>query len=510
MKIKFSKFQWEKIGKKAGWLKKSQVQSPTKAPVKTPVKSPDKVPTERPKGPFQPPRPKVLPNPKGIRQEETKEELEEDNIFESELKKHLLKLQENGKIKKVAAKPYEKGAHPTVQDFWMNIPKDHPFRQHPILSEYGHNLSMEGYDYITKKTDLPKKESPIGLQETMNEIRGLLQKIIQLESKHEEELIEEAKNITAEIWGIDKSMLDGFLGMKKEEDQGDSQEEEEEGKEVDIAITPVLREEINKRITMNALTHGSSLHAMDSVHYLVAEKLRKISPDLINLYTRLSSLVTQHYYILNIPAIIAAYKNLSNLSAAGIGWSHIEYKEDRPKVVANGVVFPVLCQEFFKGVMELLSFHGISQNLSEAELGVVYKHADRLEDEPWLETVGPALWRKFLSVIPKDISLSDIVMKLNQQSSKQMNIIIKNVIQNPNQARQLLLKFVEKKGEIESYIDNISGPESDIVGSEDRGGLGFSEGGELISKSCPSCGYEKMIQQGDEYICPICNYSVKK
>jgi hypothetical protein len=341
----------------------------------------------------------------------------------------------------------------------------------------------------------------------MNEIRGLLQKIIQLESKHEEELIEEAKNITVEIWGIDKSMLDGFLGMKKEEDQGDSQEEEEEGKEVDIAITPVLREEINKRITMNALTHGSSLHAMDSVHYLVAEKLRKISPDLINSYTRLSSLVTQHYYILNIPAIIAAYKNLS---AAGIGWSHIEYKEDRPKVVANGVVFPVLCQEFFKGVMELLSFHGISQNLSEAELGVVYKHADRLEDEPWLETVGPALWRKFLSVIPKDISLSDIVMKLNQQSSKQMNIIIKNVIQNPNQARQLLLKFVEKKGEIESYIDNISGPESDIVGSEDRGGLGFSEGGELISKSCPSCGYEKMIQQGEEYICPICNYSVKK
>jgi len=69
MKIKLNKEQWERIGKKAGWIKVSQVGAPTKAPVKTPTKTPETTPTTpstpSPKSPFNPPRPKVLPNPKG-------------------------------------------------------------------------------------------------------------------------------------------------------------------------------------------------------------------------------------------------------------------------------------------------------------------------------------------------------------------------------------------------------------------------------------------------------------
>jgi len=95
--------------------------------------------------------------------------------------------------------------------------------------------------------------------------------------------------------------------------------------------------------------------------------------------------------------------------------------------------------------MELISMHGINQNLSEQELKTVYKHADRLEDEPWLIMVGPALWRKFLNVIPKDINMSELIMKLSQEAPRDLEKIIKSVIQNPNLAKQYMQKYIEPK-----------------------------------------------------------------
>lgn len=413
MKIKLSQSQWQFIGKKTGWIKCAQVEAPTKAPVKTPTPFTPTTPTQKPdkKGPFQPPRPKVMPKPKA-----KKININQDPTISSELKK-LLKL----------SKTYEEGVLEPVRNFWLNIPKDHPFSQNPILSEYGHNLSQEGYKYISDKMTEKKQNIPINAPQALKEAQQLITKIFQLEKSHEEKLIEEAKNITAQIWGIDKSQLQGELGQNPEDGGG----EEEKPETVDI--TPPLRSEINKRIIFNTLTHGSAVHAMYSVHHLITDKLNSISPELVELYTRLSGIITHHYYILDIPAIVRA---MQDLKGAAIGWSHVEFKDEKANVVAQGICFPVLVQEMFKGVMELLSLHGINQNLSEQELHTIYQHSDRLEDEPWLLTVGPALWRKFLDVIPKDISLSEVVMKLSKEEAIKVEKIIRSIIQNPNAAKE--------------------------------------------------------------------------
>jgi len=499
MKLKISKSQWEEMGKKAGWMKNAQVTAPVKAPTKTPVKAPTETPQKSPnKSPFQPPKPVVLPGPKA---QKPKEEIAEDSYdIKDVFAKSLKELMKQAEIK-----PYETGAHPAVKDFWMNIPQEHPFAQHPILSDYGHNLSQEGYKYITQKTDLPNKPAPISPQQAMVEIQGLLQRIMSLEKTHEAELIDEAKNITTQIWGIDKNQLDAFLN-KDEGEQGE--EEQEEAPQDVLPLTPELRKEVNKRITINTLTQGSALHAMDTVHHLVADKINNISPELLGLYNRLSGLTTQHYYTIDINAIVEAFRG--SLKQAALGWSHVEYGEgeDQPKavadegqakVVASGIIFPVLCQELFKGVMELLSFHGINQNLSEQELRTVYHYADRLEDEPWIMTIGPELWRKFLVAVPIGISLSEIVMLLNQKSPDELNNIIRTVIQQPKKAKEILEKLKnENKPQVpqEPLEENYLEKEKEAFPEIDD-----------TPTPCPSCGYPNMQRDYDsnKMYCPICN-----
>lgn len=435
-RIKISKKQWDALSKKA--------QAPTTAPTKTPVRTPS-APTKDPgkKSPFNPPRPKVDPAPKAKAESEKKNE--EDNTFAGTIDS-LVRL----------AKAYEEGAVEPVRNFWTNIPEDHPFYHNEILKEYGHNLSKEGYEHIVKKMEESGEKEPTNTSAAMMESMQIIRKILQLEAQHSEELIDEAKNITAQVWGIDKEQLNAILGQGKEEGQEGGQEGQEDDQEEqeNTEINPNIRSEINKRIMMNTMTQGSAVHAMQSVHHLVAEKINQISPELLKLYTRLSNIATHHYYTLDIPAVVQMMKG--RLKDAAIGWSHVEFKEETPKVVAQGLCFPVLCQELFKGVMELISMHGINQDLSEQELKTVYKHADRLEDEPWLIMVGPALWRKFLNVIPKDINMSELIMKLSQEAPKDLEKIIKSVIQNPNLAKQYMQKYIEPK---ETYQESNT-PES--------------------------------------------------
>lgn len=413
----------------------------TPAPVKT-TPSPDK-PTETPRSPFNPPRPWIDPKPKG--KKKTKEVVGDITLSSIKSFEYIVRCAQN----------YEREAHPSVRGFWSNIPQEHPFSQHPTLVKHGPKLSEEGFEFSRNTLSEGGNEPTTNVMKMTQEVMELMGQISKLEAEHEEELIEMAKDITVEIWGIDKSMLEGKIQEGHGEmEQDDGGEPQEEGNLLEV--TPELRDLINKRITSNLLTQGASVHAMASVHHLVAEKIRQISPELLSLYTRMSGLATHQYYAIDIPKILAM---IGNLSQAGVGWSKVQWqKEDEggeafPKVVAQGICFPVLCQEMFKGVMEMISMHGFGrEDLTQDELYTVYHYADRLEDEPWQITVGPALWRKFVAVLPKNISMAGVVQKLSMKSPKEMNDIINSVIEDPNRAKQTLQGFAEPEVK-EQYTD---------------------------------------------------------
>lgn len=318
---------------------------------------------------------------------------------------------------------YEDEAHQGGVEFWRNLPRnrEHPYGKHPIMAMHGHNLAQSAYDFTDRRT------SDLGGHMGMAEQMQMFQTIMQVEAQHKEELEELAKNLTQRIWGIDPNMLNANLGEPGEREYDPGEESDE-----DVEIPQELRDEINKRITMNALTQGSAVHAMQTAHHMVDQAINDINPTLLNLYNRLSASATHQYWMLDLPMVA------EQLLGAVAGTESVDIDDQgNAEVNANGYIFPILVQELFKGVMEVLTMHQLS-NKSEADLKQIYRYADRLIDEPFLIQVGPELWRRFLRSMPRGANLANVVAELSRMNPSEVHRIVNLVVEDPDRAREEL------------------------------------------------------------------------
>lgn len=364
--------------------------------------------------PFNPPKPKRMPQPK--------------NCMESG----------NDIMVSILAEAYEDETHPSTQSFWKDLPgnREHLFAKHPVLSLMGDKLSRGAWEHVTSRVaDL--NANPANAMRIMHQI-------VQKEREHQDELIGLAKRIVVQIWGIPEEMLEGRLtsDVEKNEEGGEGSEKPE--------LDENMRKQINKRLTMNTMTQGSAVHAMMTMHHAVDKEIGKIDPELLDLYNRISSLSVQMYWLMDIPAMFA----MLGMSAVGSANVNHDEENDSYKIDARGVVFPVLAQEMSKGVAELISYHGL-ENLDDKETEQVLSHADDIRHEPYLIQVGPELWRRFLKVKPQGVSLADIMMALTLQEPDHLHKIVTAVVENPEEAGPLLSALIDdpEEFEVEEYDD---------------------------------------------------------
>lgn len=352
---------------------------------------------------------------------------------------------------------YEDETHPTTQRFWSDLPRnrEHIFAKHPILSLYGDELSRASWNH----TQQAARRSGISMQQLMQ----VMMQIKQVERGHEPELIELAKKITTKIWGIPPEMLQGDIS-----DDVDMNEESNQEFGQDVEIDQAMRDQINKRLTMNAMTQGSAVHAMLTIHHLVDKEVNAIDPTLLELYNKLSSGSHEYYWLIDIPAMF------SMLGMHAVGSAQVEYdEEENPIVIAKAVIFPILAQEMSKGVAELVSHHGLA-DLDPQTTQTVLNKADDIRHEPYLIQVGPELWRRFLKVKPRDVSLGEIMTALAIQSPAEVHKIIAAVVENSEVASELVRALIEDPAEFDieddplgyddSYDDGVGGdyPEGDF------------------------------------------------
>lgn len=333
---------------------------------------------------------------------------------------------------------YESEVDPGTRTFWQELPKsEHLFAKHHLLAMHGKQLAKGAYEYTADK--MKKHNIDVG------DLTNKFMEIMRIEQSHKDKLKEIAKDITAEIWGIDRGMLDAELTMDMSQTDAGYDEFEPED------MTPEIRAEVNKRITLNTMAHGSAVHIMQTAHYMMEKALKKISPRLLQLYSELAVGSVHQYWLYDIMGLL---ENLSNMRV-GEEFVAFDTSDDTPTVVARGALFPVLVQELSKGVMELLTMHGLPKD--ENTLKTVLHYADRMEDEPWLIQVGPELWRRFLEVVPKEIELSELVAALSEQEPSTVNDIVVSVVENPDNAREMLSNLIKAdQEEDESYVDDVT------------------------------------------------------
>jgi len=338
------------------------------------------------------------------------------------------------------------------------------------------------------------------------EMMRKLPTIMRIEGAHREELEELAKEAALEEteipadWYEIEALLNrqpidtGNFRMKPEEDEED--EEEKETPEIpsfdveDLTDEELLELEKHKRNIINAIIQGAAKKG----HYLfqkpeIKARLDAIDPSLYRDYLGIMSINDFLYFSMEqmIEMMsqtgqgVAGKVELKNNDNDEEGEEGEEGGEETPdtKIVAEGMIFPILCHEIIKGLEEAKGRHGLPKDPSLRQK--VQGQVDTLSNEPMQLRIGPEIVEKLRFALPDEMydeSNKGLInwfhTLLYQIPAQEFLEIIGNAIsQDESKVKRATSKFKEimkeaqqLKSDFENYQEE-EGFESDDYGDDD-------------------------------------------
>lgn len=268
------------------------------------------------------------------------------------------------------------------------------------FQEFSRCLSL----YETRNPGLKISDSPLRLSGVQNLIN-------KEESKYLKELqvlaIDTIKNIYDVPDYVDmRGMIQPRLNLDTEQDH-----DKETFTSLSLAQKNQMRDEIQKRIILNGLVHGSSMHVWKGIYHMVSPELERINPKLKELYDYYTSTLGILIWQMNPDEFQEIVNDGVQLTQ---GFNKLKFDRTQGfggRVEAKGINFPVLLHELNKGVIDWLITAGVPRQYNEEELKYYYAKADSYENELYHYLLAPSLWAELLDAahvpntdIPKLIS----------------------------------------------------------------------------------------------------------
>lgn len=281
---------------------------------------------------------------------------------------------------------------------------------------------------------LSTMEATLTLQERLQMIDNV---VFTKEMNHVEELKQIAVDTVRSLFDIPEHVkilpeINRGLDVNPE-DQDDSPQPV-------LSLTPQeqrrLYQEIQKRIILNGLVHGSAMHIWKSAHYIIKEKIDHLDPMLMELYDRYTSSIGWLIWQLSPDD---AQDAIDGGNAMTQGFNKLEFEEEgEPEcnVHCHAVNFPVLLHEVTKGAMDYLITRGVPRDYSEEMLKYYYAIADSYENEVWHYLMSPTLWTRFVSAA--DLDTQDLplaIARLTQLSYDELAEVMIACIESPEAGR---------------------------------------------------------------------------
>lgn len=310
-----------------------------------------------------------------------------------------------------------------------------------------------------------------------NEMMRKVPNVMRIESNHRDELIDlaiEASLDEAEV-PEDWYQIEANLGMPdlsnfrfEPEDVEDEEEDGEEEKEEpeypsfdieDLTDEEELELEKHKRNIINALIQGAAKKG----HYIfqkpeVKSRLDAIDPSLYRDYLGIMAMNDFLYFTMDQMIEMMSQTGQGVAGKVELGDADEDEEgggeeggEEGPdtKIMATGMIFPILCHEIIKGLEEAKGRHGHSKNPSIRKK--VRAAVDTLSNEPMQLIIGPQVKEKIRFAMPDEmfkpsnkglINWFDI--SLYQIPAKEFLEIIGNAIsKDESKVKKAKLRFVE-------------------------------------------------------------------
>jgi len=259
-----------------------------------------------------------------------------------------------------------------------------------------------------------------------NEMMRKLPNIMRIESAHKDELIQLAIDASLEEGEVPEGwyQIEGHLGeqprtddfrYQPEEPKDDEEEDDDEEKlEIpsfnveDLTDEEELELEKHKRNIINAIIQGAAKKG----HYIfqkpdVKARLDAIDPSLYRDYLGIMAINDFMYFTME--QMIEMMSQTGQGVAGKVSLDDADDEgeegeegggEEQPdtKIVAEGLIFPILCHEIIKGLEEAKGRHGHSKNpdIRDKVRGAV----DVLSNEPMQLRIGPEIVEKIRFALP--------------------------------------------------------------------------------------------------------------
>ena len=356
---------------------------------------------------------------------------------------------------------------------------------------------------VTGIEDLSSKQvQQMVFQEMMRKVPN----IMSIEARHRDELIQLAIEASLDESETPEGQyqIEANLGMPdasnfrfEPEDEEEEEEEDEENKPSfpsfdieDLTDEEILELEKHKRNIINAIIQGAAKKG----HYLfqkpeIKSRLDAINPSLYNDYLGIMAINDFMYFSMEQMIEMMSQTGQGVAGKVELGDADEdedgEGGEDQPdtKIMATGLIFPILCHEIIKGLEEAKGRHGYPKDPKLANK--VLSQTDTLSNEPMQLRIGPEIVERIRFALPDEIfdpSNKGLInwfhILLYQIEAQEFLEVIGNAISDDkskvklatNRFKEIVKEAMVMKQEFEDYKEE-QGVNSDSDGNDDDDGM---------------------------------------
>ena len=351
---------------------------------------------------------------------------------------------------------------------------------------------------VTGIEDLSSKQVQ---QMIYSEMMRKLPNIMSIEGRHRDELIQLAidasldETETPEEW----YQIEANLGMpdagnfrfNPEDEEEEDEEEEDEQPGIpsfdieDLTDEEILELEKHKRNIINAIIQGAAKKG----HYIfqkpeIKSRLDAIDPSLYQDYLGIMAINDFMYFSMEQMIEMMSQTGQGVAGKVELGDADDEGGEDGEetpdtKIMATGLIFPILCHEIIKGLEEAKGRHGYPKDQKLANK--VLSQTDTLSNEPMQLRIGPEIVERIRFALPNEIfdpSNKGLInwfhILLYQIEAQEFLEVIGNAISDDkskvklatNRFKEIVKEAMVMKQEFEDYKEE-QGVNSDSDGNDD-------------------------------------------
>lgn len=152
-------------------------------------------------------------------------------------------------------------------------------------------------------------------------------------------------------------------------------------------------DETNKRRIINAISYGAAKNMAEQSRKLWVDEIFELDEELPHLYSQIMKINDYVVFNNNIKIEDKSHKQ------GGFVEINLTHEDEISSVDATGVIFPILLQETFRGIIDILSTYGLPDDIGTSKR--ITNIADALENDPWNMRFGPIMWNRVVSSVPK-------------------------------------------------------------------------------------------------------------